>query len=115
MQSLGLDGTNQTVYQLICDFDADGNGFIGFEDFLHLMTRRVSGKDSRTDIERVFALYDDEKTGYVSVQSLRRLARDIGEDVPEEELQQMIDRADTNRDGYVSADEFYQLITRNSK
>lgn len=42
MQALGYDGTNQAVYQLICDFDADGSGNIGFEDFLHLMSHRVS-------------------------------------------------------------------------
>lgn len=30
MQALGYDGTNQAIYQLICDFDADGSGNIGF-------------------------------------------------------------------------------------
>jgi len=81
MQALGFDGTNQTVYQLICDFDADGSGSIGFENFLHLMTHKVLETDSRDNLRKVFALYDDEKTGYISVKSLRRLARDIGEDV----------------------------------
>ena len=80
MQALGFDGTNQAVYQLICDFDADGSGSIGFEDFLHLMTHRVSERDSRNDLRKVFALYDDEKTGFISVKNLRRLAKDIGED-----------------------------------
>jgi Ca2+-binding EF-hand superfamily protein len=32
---------------MISDLDADGSGNIGFEDFLHLMTSRVSDKDSR--------------------------------------------------------------------
>jgi|JI10StandDraft_1071094.scaffolds.fasta_scaffold526639_1 hypothetical protein len=30
MQTLGFESTHHTVYQLICDYDADGKGSIGF-------------------------------------------------------------------------------------
>lgn len=86
MQTLGYESTHHTVYQIICDYEADGSGNIGFEDFLHLMTHRVTERDTRADINKVFALYDDEKTGYISAKNLRRLAQDIGEEIPEEEL-----------------------------
>lgn len=42
MQALGFESTHHTVYQIICDYDADGKGSIGFEDFLHLMTYSVN-------------------------------------------------------------------------
>jgi len=29
------------------------------------MTARISDKDSKEDIEKVFKLFDDEKTGYI--------------------------------------------------
>jgi len=48
------------------------------------MTHKVTEKDSREDLRKVFSLYDDEKTGYISVKTLRRLAQDIGEDVKED-------------------------------
>ena len=32
---------------MISDLDADGSGNIGFDDFLQLMSSRVSDKDSR--------------------------------------------------------------------
>lgn len=86
MQTLGYESTHHTVYQIICDYEADGSGNIGFEDFLHLMTHRVTERDTRADINKVFALYDNEKTGYISAKNLRRLAQDIGEEIPEEEL-----------------------------
>lgn len=86
MQTLGYESTHHTVYQIICDYEADGSGDIGFEDFLHLMTHKVTERDSKADISKVFTLYDDEKTGYISIKNLRRLALDIGEEIGEEEL-----------------------------
>ncbi len=34
MISLGLEGKNQTIYQLISDLDKDGAGAIGFAEFI---------------------------------------------------------------------------------
>ncbi len=47
MTSLGFQSKNQTIYQMIADLDADGSGQIDFEQFLELMTARVSDKDTR--------------------------------------------------------------------
>lgn len=48
------------------------------------MTHKVSDKSNRNRIDKVFSLYDDEKTGYLSVKNLRRVAQDLGIDVPED-------------------------------
>lgn len=114
LDSLGFEAQNQTIYQMIADLDADGAGSIGFEDFLHLMTSRVSDKDSRENIRKVFNLFDDEKTGFISIKNLRRIVRELGENIEEHELQEMIDRADHDHDGMISEEEFYMIITRKS-
>jgi len=43
------------------------------------MTARISDKDSKEDIERVFKLFDDEKTGLISIKNLRRVAKELRE------------------------------------
>lgn len=115
MVSLGFDSKNGVIFQMIADLDEDGSGQLEFAEWLHLMTHRVTNSSSRESINKVFPLYDDEKTGYLSVKNLRRVAQELGENITEEELQEMIDRADTDRDGLVSADEFYTIITRPMK
>lgn len=97
---------------MISDLDADGNGNIVFEDFLHLMTSRVSDKDSRENIKKVFNLFDDEKTGFLSIKNLRRIVRELGENIEEHELQEMIDKADLDHDGMISEEEFYLILTK---
>jgi Ca2+-binding EF-hand superfamily protein len=44
---------------MIADLDADGSGEIDFDEFLELMTARVSDKDSRENIRKIFNLFDD--------------------------------------------------------
>lgn len=102
MTSLGFEAKNQIIYQMISDLDADGSGQIDFEEFIRLMTARISEKDSREDIRKVFNLFDDEKTGYVSIKNLRRVAKELGETIEDSDLQEMIERADTDNDGLVS-------------
>ena len=41
------------------------------------MTKRVNDKDSRANINKIFALYDDERTGYISIKNLRRVAQEL--------------------------------------
>ena len=112
MVSLGFDTKNAVIFQMISDLDEDGNKEIDFSEWVHLMTYKVSPASNREQIRSIFPLYDDEKTEHISVKNLRRVALDLNENISEEELQGMIDRADTDKDGLVSFDEFYTILTR---
>ena len=48
---------------MIVDLDEDGSGQLEFNEFLHLMTNRVSERDSRSTFRKVFNLYDSERSG----------------------------------------------------
>ncbi len=69
---------------MIVDLDADGNGTIDFGEWLNLMTKRVNDRDSRANINKIFLLFDNERTGFISTQSLRRVADELGEAVSNE-------------------------------
>ena len=112
MQSLGFEAKNQTIYQMITDLDKNKSGNIDFEEFLDMMTARMSDKDTREDINKVFRLFDDDTSGSITIRNLRRVARELGETMTDEELQEMVERADSNGDGAVSMDDFYNIMTK---
>ncbi len=97
---------------MISDLDADGSGTIDFEEFLDMMTARMSDKDSQEDIMKVFKLFDDDRSQTISIHNLRRVARELGETMDDSELQEMIERADSDNDGLVSFDDFYNIMTK---
>ena len=112
MQSLGFEAKNQTIYQMITDLDKNKSGNIDFEEFLDMMTARMSDKDTREDINKVFRLFDDDTSGSITIRNLRRVARELGETMTDEELQEMVERADSNGDAAVSMDDFYNIMTK---
>jgi Ca2+-binding EF-hand superfamily protein len=42
------------------------------------------------------------------------VARELGQDIPEEELEQMIAEFDDNKDGFIDEREFIQIMTQSS-
>ena len=77
MVQLGFDAKNQTIYQMVEDLDSDGSGAIDFDEFLDMMTARLTDKDSREEIDKIFNLFDTEKKGNISVKDLKRMACSI--------------------------------------
>ena len=112
MQSLGFEAKNQTIYQMINDLDKNKSGNIDFEEFLDMMTARMSDRDTRDDINKVFRLFDEEGSQTITIKNLRKVAKELGETMSEDELMEMINRADSNNDGAVSMDDFYNIMTK---
>ena len=51
---------------------------------------KVANRDEREEIQKVFALFDDDGTGGISFRNLKRVATELGENLTDEELQEMI-------------------------
>jgi Ca2+-binding EF-hand superfamily protein len=92
MQNLGFDAKNHTVYQMISDIDGNGTGDINFDEFLDLMTVKLGDNDSEEEVRKVFNLFDDDKTGYITIQNLKRVAKDLNENMSDADLLEMIER-----------------------
>jgi centrin-3 len=66
----------------------------------------ILARDPRTEIERAFDLFDADGKGSISLADLRRVARELGEGLQEEELAAMIEEFDMDGDGLISREEF---------
>lgn len=112
MKTLGFDTKNQVIYKMIEEMDTEGDGVISFDEFLDMMTARISDKNTRDDIERVFKLFDSNRNGYISLDDMKRVAKELGEDISDKELQEIIQRADLDSDNQLTLEDFYQVMTR---
>jgi len=112
MQSLGFDSKNPTVFRMIMELDRDMTGSIEFEQFLDAITSKLGDKETRDGIAKIFQLFDDDKSGAITTKNLRRVAQELGETMSEEELREMIERADSMGNGQITLEDFYTIMTK---
>merc|ERR1719321_1795889 len=85
---------------------------IDFNEMCEMMKGRMPDKNSRAEIDKVFALFDEDETGKISFKNLRRISQELGETLTDEELQEMIEEADRDGDGLINPDEFYRVMRK---
>ena len=115
MQSLGFDTKNPTIFQLIADLDTPENakrGGVEFDNFVEAINNKLGDKESKEGIERIFNLFiDDPNQNTITLSSLRRIARELGEQMSNEELKDMLERASSNGTE-LTFEEFYEIMTK---
>ena len=57
LMNLCIDTKNQTLQNMLADIDKNGNANIDFDEFIDMMTAKMSDKDTREDLEKVFELF----------------------------------------------------------
>ena len=62
------------------------------------------------DIQRAFAAFDKDNSGYICPADLQKMMRSVGEYISHEEAEEMIRDADANSDGKISYEEFEAVI-----
>ncbi|XP_068596264.1 uncharacterized protein cetn2 [Brachionichthys hirsutus] len=112
MRALGFEPKKEEIKKMISEVDKDGTGKISFADFLAVMTQKMAEKDSKEEILKAFRLFDDDETGKISFKNLKRVAKELGENLTDEELQEMIDEADRDGDGEVNQQEFLRIMKK---
>lgn len=78
------------------------------------MTQKIGERDPDEEIAKAFKLFDDDQSGTISLKNLRRVARELGETLGDDELQAMIDEFDKNGDGVIDQAEFTAIMKQTS-
>ncbi|KAK0162616.1 hypothetical protein PV327_006381 [Microctonus hyperodae] len=112
LRALGFEPKKDELKKIISDIDPNKTGKISFEEFLNLMTTKMREKDSKEEVLKAFRLFDDDDTGKITLKNLKRVAKELGENMTDEELQEMIDEADNDGDGEISEAEFMRIMKK---
>lgn len=90
--------------------DTEGTGFIDFDEFQMVVTKKLQEDEDERELREIFRVLDKEKKGEVNVNELRWILKSLGDDLTEEDIDDMIADVDTDGSGWVDYDEFYKLM-----
>lgn len=85
----------------INEVDTDGNGMIDFPEFLAMMANRLKDKYTEEEIKESFRVFDKDGNGFISAAELQHVMKSLGEQLTDDEIEDMIREADINGDGQV--------------
>ena len=107
---LGQTPTQKEIDDMLNSFNMGGYRKIKFDDFLKLIERKMKEtKDTDTYYE-VFKMFDKEETGYISASEIKYMMTNLGENLTDQEVNEMLNCADTEESDKISYDEFVKMM-----
>ncbi|CAH3028133.1 unnamed protein product [Porites evermanni] len=110
MRTLGFNPNEEDLQQMIFMVDYDGDGKLNFEEYINLMEQQKTPDEREEDITQAFRVFDSDNKGYIESADLRELLENMDWKVREEDLKDLITRANLDRDRRVSFEEFAMLV-----
>ena len=100
LSSEKVDEIRQSFYKHISDLDIpdeERNSEISFDVFLDAINNKLDDKESKEGIRRIFDLFiGDPNADTITLSSLKKISKELGENMSDEELKIMLERASKN-------------------
>ena len=97
MNYLGLKATANEVKMMIQGVDKNCNGYVDYDEFIQMMTQAsVKPASDDEEIKKTFKIFDIDGNGYISAEEIKLTMINLGENLTDEEVSNMIRTADKN-------------------
>eukprot|EP00928_Gymnodinium_smaydae_P003940 TRINITY_DN1138_c2_g1_i1.p1 TRINITY_DN1138_c2_g1~~TRINITY_DN1138_c2_g1_i1.p1 ORF type:complete len:155 (+),score=51.70 TRINITY_DN1138_c2_g1_i1:119-583(+) len=115
MCSLGQSCSEEHLVSMISDVVVDAVDDscimrIDFPVFLSLMARKIKDTDTEEELIEAFKVFDRDLDGFISADELRFSMTNLGEELNDSEVYEMIKEADTDADGQINYDDFIKMM-----
>ncbi|XP_037509435.1 calmodulin-beta-like [Rhipicephalus sanguineus] len=108
MRASGQNLTQAEIVEMIAKADTDGNGTISFPEFAAMM----SEPPTEETIRQAFMMIDQNGKGFITASDLRYMMMTLlGEQVTDEEIDDMLREADMDGDGKINYHEFVAVMS----
>ena len=128
LRALGFEPAKEEIKRLISDLtntnsnkdrdrdnNKEGSVPIDFADFLDIMTTKMSEKDSDQELAKAFILFSQNKD-HIDFTDLHRVAKELGENMSEDELKEMMFEANkVDREGVVYRNDFMGILSNQAE
>lgn len=109
LKAFGFHPSKEEIKNLLNKYDCE-NGKIVYEDYMEIMTLKFSERDPREEALLAFSLFDEENKGKIGIKNLKSSIKELGENLSEDELKAIIEEFDSDKDGFITKDDFMKIM-----
>lgn len=106
--SLGYDVNDDKLNRRLDEVDVRKNGVINFDEFMKVVSCEMVHEEE-AEIMRLFRVFDSDRKGYVTREKLQTVLKKLGLNFTEQQINLMMEAADTAQDGRINYEEFVDL------
>ena len=110
LRALGFDVTKEEVNKIMEKKDPNGVGVLQFDTFKEVCADFFKTRDPRIEIMRAFALFDTDHDGFIDIEDMKKVSVELGDPLPVDDLETMINRFDKDHDGKINLSEFMNIM-----
>ena len=113
MKELRYNETDNPIYSLFAELEQSElkNGMT-FDQLINALNAKLQDRWNPKEAERAFELFTDDPKGLVTVEVLKRVSAEVGENAPEEEIKKRIAIAAENGKD-IDQGEFVDIMLKN--
>lgn len=92
------------------DCDEEATGFLKWDQFKLIFEQKLKEDEDERELKEAFRVLDKGNKGTIHVEDLKWILKSLGDDITDEEIDDMIAETDTDGSGTVDYDEFRNLM-----
>jgi len=111
MRAVGQNPSDVELQDISAEIDADGSGELYLSDFLYIMSQRYENMTTEDEIIAAFRVFDKQGTGFISESEFRHIMKNMGEQMTDDEVEEIIRDADSDHEGNIDYVRFVNMMS----
>lgn len=109
VRSLGFEPVREEVEALVNQSETKE---VVLDQFVQYMTEKYLERDPRDELARCFKLFDTDNKGSISFKDMKRVCRELGEDLADDEIREMLTEASKDGRQEIEEEEFHRFMKK---
>ena len=111
MKELKFDESEPVIYDLMAELETEVKEGITYDEFIDKLTAKLGDRESQKATERVYELFVPDPNGTLNYETLKKVAKETGDETPDEDLQRLIKNGASNGTD-IPYEEFHSIMTK---
>ena len=111
MRAAGKSQPKEELEQALKRVDGDGNGSVGYQEFIDMMWRHMKSGLTEEEIKKAFQVMDLNEDGEITKEELLEVANKNGCEISKEQVDSIFNETDLDGDGKIDMDECRNVLS----